>query len=147
MCQVGLFLREISQLLKIHPPPSFRSHLSLLPMSVFSRLRYKTKTVHGTVMAKVLKCIPRFRIVYIDTTAFLFMVDNTRSKGNLGSQSLMCLSRPRGSFSANVCPIFIAFLQADEQSTINRSLPTYTTIHQRKTLGTSESMQRFFFAN
>ena len=28
----------------------------------------------GTVIGKVLNCIPRFRIVYIDTTAFLFMV-------------------------------------------------------------------------
>ena len=28
----------------------------------------------GTVIAKVLNCIPRFRIVCIDTTAFLFMV-------------------------------------------------------------------------
>ena len=26
------------------------------------------------MMAKVLNCIPRFRIVYIDTTVFLFMV-------------------------------------------------------------------------
>ena len=95
------------------------------------------------MIAKVLKCIPRFCIVYIDTTAFLFMVDNARPKGNLGSQSLMRLSRPRGSFSANFCPIFIAFLQADVQSTIDRSLPTYTTIHQRKTLGTNKSMQRF----
>ena len=28
----------------------------------------------GTMKAKVLNCIPRFCIVYIDTTAFLFMV-------------------------------------------------------------------------
>ena len=28
----------------------------------------------GTVIAKVLNCIPRFCIVYIDTTAFQFMV-------------------------------------------------------------------------
>ena len=27
-CEVGIFLREISQLLKINPPPSLRSHLS-----------------------------------------------------------------------------------------------------------------------
>ena len=36
-CEVGVFSREISQLLKIRPPPSFRSHLSSLPMGVFSR--------------------------------------------------------------------------------------------------------------
>ena len=35
--EVGVFLREISQLSKIRPPPSFRSHLSLSPMGVFSR--------------------------------------------------------------------------------------------------------------
>ena len=28
----------------------------------------------GTVIANVLNCIPRFRIVYIEITAFLFMV-------------------------------------------------------------------------
>ena len=28
VCEVGIFLREISQLSKIHPPPSLRSHLS-----------------------------------------------------------------------------------------------------------------------
>ena len=36
-CEVGVFSREISQLSKIHPPPSFRSHLSSSPMGVFSR--------------------------------------------------------------------------------------------------------------
>ena len=36
-CEVGVFSREISQLSKICPPPSFRSHLSSLPMGVFSR--------------------------------------------------------------------------------------------------------------
>ena len=45
--------------------------------------RAKDKTVRkstnlqlsvGTVIAKVPNCIPRFCIVYIDTTAFLFMV-------------------------------------------------------------------------
>ena len=36
-CKVGVFSREISQLSKIHPPPSFRSHLSSSPMGVFSR--------------------------------------------------------------------------------------------------------------
>ena len=34
---VGVFSREISQLLKIRPPPSLRSHLSSLPMGVFLR--------------------------------------------------------------------------------------------------------------
>ena len=34
--EVGVFSREISQLSKIRPPPSFRSHLSLSPMGVFS---------------------------------------------------------------------------------------------------------------
>ena len=36
-CEVGVFSREISQLLKIRPPPSFRSHLSSSPMGVLSR--------------------------------------------------------------------------------------------------------------
>ena len=36
-CEVGIFSREISQLLKICPPPSFSSHLSSSPMGVFSR--------------------------------------------------------------------------------------------------------------
>ena len=36
-CEVGIFSREISQLSKICPPPSFRSHLSSSPMGVFSR--------------------------------------------------------------------------------------------------------------
>ena len=39
----------------------------------------------GTVIAKVLNCIPRFRIVCIETTAFLLMMRNARPKGNLGS--------------------------------------------------------------
>ena len=34
---MGVFSREISQLSKIRPPPSFRSHLSSSPMGVFSR--------------------------------------------------------------------------------------------------------------
>ena len=34
---MGVFSREISQLLKIHPPPSFRSHLSSSPMGIFLR--------------------------------------------------------------------------------------------------------------
>ena len=53
--------------------------------AIASRLveRAKDKTVGkstslqlsvGTVIAKVLNCIPRIRIVYIDTTAFLFIV-------------------------------------------------------------------------
>ena len=37
VCEVGVFSRETSQLLKIRPPPSFRSHLSLSPMGVFSK--------------------------------------------------------------------------------------------------------------
>ena len=37
VCEVGVFSREISQLSKIHPPPSFSSHLSSLPMGVFLR--------------------------------------------------------------------------------------------------------------
>ena len=41
--EVGVFSREISQLSKIHPPPSFRSHLSSSPMDVFSR-DYGTRT-------------------------------------------------------------------------------------------------------
>ena len=41
----------------------------------------------GTVIAKVRNCIPRFRIVYIETTAFLFMVRNARPKGNWGERS------------------------------------------------------------
>ena len=36
-CEVGVFSREISQLSKIRPPPTFRSHLSLSPMGVFSK--------------------------------------------------------------------------------------------------------------
>ena len=36
-CEVGVFSREISQLSKIRPHPSFRSHLSSSPMGVFSR--------------------------------------------------------------------------------------------------------------
>ena len=36
-CEVGVFSREISQLLKIRAPPTFRSHLSSSPMGVFSR--------------------------------------------------------------------------------------------------------------
>ena len=37
-CEVGVFSREISQLLKIRPPPSsFRSHLSSSPMGVLLR--------------------------------------------------------------------------------------------------------------
>ena len=35
--------------------------------------------------------------------------------------------RPRGSFSANFCPMFIAFLQPGVQSAIDRSLPTPPT--------------------
>ena len=37
LCEVGVFLREISQLSKIRSPPAFRSHLSLSPMGIFSR--------------------------------------------------------------------------------------------------------------
>ena len=37
-CEVGVFSREISQLLKIHPSPSFRSHLSSSPMGVFREI-------------------------------------------------------------------------------------------------------------
>ena len=58
---------------------------SVTDVRIASRLveRGKDKTVRkstslqlpfGTVIAKVLNCIPRFRIVYINTTAFLFMV-------------------------------------------------------------------------
>ena len=36
-CEVGVFSRAISQLLKIYPSPSLRSHLSSSPMSVFLR--------------------------------------------------------------------------------------------------------------
>ena len=36
-CEVGVFSREISQLSKICPPPSLRSHLSSSPMGIFSR--------------------------------------------------------------------------------------------------------------
>jgi len=32
VCEVGIFLREISQLLKVHPSLSFRSHLSSFPV-------------------------------------------------------------------------------------------------------------------
>ena len=49
--------------------------------------------------------------------------------------------RPRGSFSANSCPIFIAFLQPEIQLAIDRSLPT--PAHQRKALGTNESVRGF----
>lgn len=34
-CEVGVFSREISWLLKRHPPSSFSNHLNLLPMGVF----------------------------------------------------------------------------------------------------------------
>ena len=37
MREVGVYSREISQLSKIRPPPSFRSHLSSSPMGVVSR--------------------------------------------------------------------------------------------------------------
>ena len=36
-CEVGIFSREISQLSKICPLPSFRSHLSSSPIGIFSR--------------------------------------------------------------------------------------------------------------
>ena len=49
--------------------------------------------------------------------------------------------RPRGSFSANFCPMFIAFLQPEIQSAIDQSLPT--PAHQRKALGTNESVRDF----
>ena len=45
-CEVGVFSREISQCLKIHPPPSFRSHLSLSPMGVFSREISQLSKIH-----------------------------------------------------------------------------------------------------
>ena len=45
--------------------------------------------------------------------------------------------RPRGSFSANFCSIFIAFLQPEIQSAIDRSLPT--PAHQRKAPGTIDN--------
>ena len=62
-----------------------RMTFSVADVRIASRLveRGKDKTVRnstslkltvGTVIAKVLNCIPRFRIVYINTTAFLFMV-------------------------------------------------------------------------
>ena len=37
VCEVGVFSREISQLLQICPPPSFRTHLSSSPMGVVSK--------------------------------------------------------------------------------------------------------------
>ena len=39
----------------------------------------------------------------------------------------MIYFRPKGSFSANSCPIVIAFLQPEIQSAIDQSLPTPLT--------------------
>ena len=64
------------------------SHIMLHSKKVKTRLSVVEKTStslsqsFGTVMAKVHNCIPRSRIVYIDTTGFLFMA---RPRGNLGS--------------------------------------------------------------
>ena len=81
--------------------------------------------------------------------------------------------RPRGSFSANFCPIFTAFLQPEIQSAIDRSLPTparpslvprpflygrappiqegsgnqTTPAHQRKAPGTNESVRGFWICS
>ena len=49
--------------------------------------------------------------------------------------------RPRGSFSANFSPLFVAFLQPETQSAINQSLPPPT--HQCKVFRT----MRGFFTN
>ena len=48
---------------------------------------------------------------------------------------------PRGSFSANFCPI--CFLQPEIQSAIDQSLPI--SAHQHKALGTNESMRSFCY--
>ena len=37
VCKLGIFSRQISQLSKIHPPTSLRSHLGSLPTGIFSR--------------------------------------------------------------------------------------------------------------
>ena len=37
VCELGIFSREISQLLKICPPPALRSHLNSSPTGIFSR--------------------------------------------------------------------------------------------------------------
>ena len=46
VCEVGVFSREISQLSKTRPPPSFWSHLSSSPMGVLSRDYGITKTAN-----------------------------------------------------------------------------------------------------
>ena len=60
----------------------------------------------------------------------------------VGTDLAVIYFSPRGSFTAIFCPIFIAFLQPEIQSAIDQSLPTPT--HQRKALGTNESVRGFF---
>ena len=59
----------------------------------------------------------------------IFMGANKRMyfSGSLqlcGNRLAVKYFRPRGSFSANFCPLFTAFLQPEIQSAIDRSLPT-----------------------
>ena len=69
---------------------------SVTDVRIASRLveRGKDKTVRnstnlqlpvGIVIAKLLNCIPSFRIVYINTTPSCLWYDNARPNGNLGS--------------------------------------------------------------
>ena len=61
-CEVGVhvFSREISQLSKIRPPPSFMSHLGSSPMGVFLR-DYGSRTTTCTVDWEIfaLKILPK----------------------------------------------------------------------------------------
>ena len=75
----------------------------------------------------------------------LFYFSSERGK-SLGTRlAYSCVGtiyfRPRSSFSADFCPMFIAFLQPEMQLAINRSLPTPP--HQHKVLGTNESVRGF----
>ena len=49
--------------------------------------------------------------------------------------------KPRGSFSATFCPLFIAFLQPEIQSAIDSSL--LTPAHQHKAPGTNGSVRGY----
>ena len=55
-----------------------------------------------------------------------------------GNRSAVMYFRPRGSFSANFCPVF---LKPETQSAIDQSLPT--PAHQRKAPGTNKLMRGF----
>ena len=56
-----------------------------------------------------------------------------------GNRLAMIYFRPRVSFSANLCPMFIPFLEPAIQSAINRLLPT--PADQHKVLFTNSGIQ------